>query len=44
MWRNGRLVQVHEVTLTPQTTDGTGVARMAVYGIDRLLLFPEGTG
>jgi uncharacterized surface protein with fasciclin (FAS1) repeats len=44
VWRNGRVVMVNEITLTPPTTDGAGVARSVVYGADRLLLFPEGTG
>jgi uncharacterized surface protein with fasciclin (FAS1) repeats len=44
VWRNGRLVKVNEVTLTPPTADGAGVTRFVVYGADRLLLFPEGTG
>jgi hypothetical protein len=44
VWANGRLVLVNEVTLLPPATDGAHDETMAVFGADRLLLLPEGTG
>lgn len=42
VWRNGRVLMVNEVALTQSTADDA--ARLVVYGADRLLLLPEGTG
>jgi uncharacterized surface protein with fasciclin (FAS1) repeats len=44
VWRNGRVVNVDEIALTEPTTEALGVATVVVYGADRLLLFPEGSG
>lgn len=42
VWRNGRVLMVNEAALTPTAADDA--ARLIVYGTDRLLLFPEGSG
>jgi hypothetical protein len=44
VWRNGRVLNVNEVPLMPPTTDGAADAQLVVFGADRLLLLPEGTG
>jgi Fasciclin domain len=44
VWVNGRQVMVNEVTLMLPATSGTGDATMAVFGTDRLLPLPEGSG
>jgi uncharacterized surface protein with fasciclin (FAS1) repeats len=44
VWRNGRVVNVAEITLTEPTTAALGEATVVVYGADGLLLLPEGSG